>query len=58
MSIFVDENTRLICQGITGSAGKFHSEQVSEYVTSLGAGVTPGEGGLMVLDRPVFNTMA
>ena len=58
MSIFVDENTRLICQGITGSAGKFHSEQMIEYGTNLVAGVTPGKGGLMVLDRPVFNTMA
>jgi succinyl-CoA synthetase alpha subunit len=58
MSIFVDENTRLICQGITGSAGKFHSEQMIAYGTNLVAGVTPGKGGLMVLDRPVFNTMA
>lgn len=58
MSIFVDENTRLICQGITGSAGKFHSEQMIAYGTNLVAGVTPGKGGLTVLDRPVFNTMA
>ncbi len=58
MSIFVDENTRLICQGITGSAGKFHSEQMIAYGTNLVAGVTPGKGGLTILDRPVFNTMA
>lgn len=58
MSILVDENTRLICQGITGSAGKFHSEQMIQYGTNLVGGVTPGKGGLTVLDRPVFNTVA
>jgi len=57
MSILVDENTRLICQGITGSAGKFHSEQMIEYGTKLVGGVTPGKGGQTVLDRPVFNTV-
>lgn len=58
MSIFVDENTRLICQGITGSAGKFHSEQMIAYGTNLVGGVTPGKGGTSVLDRPVFNTVS
>lgn len=57
MSIFVDENTRLICQGITGSAGKFHSEQMIAYGTNLVGGVTPGKGGSSILDRPVFNTV-
>ncbi|QED25979.1 succinate--CoA ligase subunit alpha [Microvenator marinus] len=58
MSILVDKNTRLICQGITGSAGKFHSQQMIEYGTNLVAGVTPGKGGTSVLDRPVFNTVS
>ncbi|MEZ4462853.1 MAG: succinate--CoA ligase subunit alpha [bacterium] len=57
MSIFVDENTRLICQGITGSAGQFHSEQMIAYGTNLVGGVTPGKGGSSILDRPVFNTV-
>lgn len=58
MSIFVDENTRLICQGITGSAGKFHSEQMIAYGTNLVGGVTPGKGGSSILDRPIFNTVS
>lgn len=58
MSILVDENTRLICQGITGSAGKFHSEQMIAYGTQLVGGVTPGKGGISILDRPVFNTVS
>lgn len=58
MSILVDKNTRLICQGITGSAGKFHSQQMIEYGTNLVAGVTPGKGGSSILDRPVFNTVS
>lgn len=58
MSILVDKNTRLICQGITGSAGEFHSQQMIEYGTNLVAGVTPGKGGMSVLDRPVFNTVS
>lgn len=58
MSILVDENTRLICQGITGAAGKFHSEQMIAYGTNLVGGVTPGKGGTRILDRPVYNTVA
>lgn len=58
MSILVDENTRLICQGITGAAGKFHSEQMIAYGTNLVGGVTPGKGGSRILDRPVYNTVA
>jgi len=56
MSILVDKNTRLICQGITGKAGKFHSEQCRDYGTNLVGGVTPGRGGESVLGVPVFDT--
>ncbi len=45
MSILVDKNTRLICQGITGKAGAFHSEQCQAYGTNLVGGITPGRGG-------------
>jgi succinyl-CoA synthetase alpha subunit len=55
MSILVDKNTRLICQGITGKAGKFHSEQCRDYGTNLVGGVTPGRGGETVLGVPVFD---
>jgi succinyl-CoA synthetase alpha subunit len=58
MSILVDNNTRLIVQGLTGSAGKFHAEQCQKYGTNLVGGVTPGRGGETVLDAPVFNTVA
>ncbi len=58
MSILVDKNTKVICQGITGSAGKFHSEKCLEYGTQLVGGVTPGKGGTQVLDRPVFDTVS
>jgi succinyl-CoA synthetase alpha subunit len=62
MSILVDRNTRLIVQGITGSAGKFHAEQCLKYGTQVVGGVTPGKGGESVsLDSakvPVFNTVA
>jgi succinyl-CoA synthetase alpha subunit len=57
MAILVGENTKLICQGISGSAGKFHSEKCAEYGTNLVGGVVPGKGGSSVLDRPVFNTV-
>ena len=56
MSILVDKNTRLICQGITGKAGKFHSEQCRDYGTKLVGGVTPGRGGETALGVPVFDT--
>ena len=58
MSILVDENTRLVCQGITGSAGRFHSQQMVAYGTKLVAGVTPGKGGTTVDNVPVFHTVA
>jgi succinyl-CoA synthetase alpha subunit len=56
MSILVNSNTRLICQGITGKAGAFHSEQCKAYGTNLVAGVTPGRGGQTALGVPVFDT--
>ena len=56
MSILVDKNTRLICQGITGTAGAFHSEQCRDYGTHLVGGVTPGRGGGSTLGVPVFDT--
>jgi succinyl-CoA synthetase alpha subunit len=56
MSILVDKNTRLICQGITGKAGHFHSEQCQAYGTNLVGGVTPGKGGTSTLHVPIFDT--
>jgi succinyl-CoA synthetase alpha subunit len=58
MSILVDKNTRLICQGITGKAGAFHSEQCQAYGTNLVGGTTPGRGGTTTLGVPVFDTVA
>ena len=58
MSIFVDENTRLICQGFTGKHGTFHSEQALAYGTKLLGGVTPKKGGSEHLGLPVFNTVS
>jgi succinyl-CoA synthetase alpha subunit len=57
MSILVDSNTRVICQGFTGKQGTFHSEQAIAYGTQLVGGVTPGKGGLTHLDRPVYDTV-
>ena len=57
MSILVNEHTRLICQGITGSQGTFHSEQAIAYGTKMVGGVTPGKGGTTHLDLPVFNSV-
>jgi succinyl-CoA synthetase alpha subunit len=58
MSILVDKSTRLVVQGITGSEGSFHAEQMIEYGTKVVAGVTPGKGGTKHLGVPVFNTVA
>ena len=57
MSILVDKNTRVICQGFTGSHGTFHSKQAIEYGTNLVGGVTPNKGGQVHLGKPVFNTV-
>ena len=57
MSIFVDKNTRLLVQGITGKEGQFHARQCIDYGTDVVAGVTPGKGGQKMDDVPVFNTV-
>ncbi len=57
MSILVDKNTKVICQGFTGSQGTLHSEQAIAYGTQLVGGVTPGKGGSEHLGRPVFDTV-
>ncbi len=57
MSILVNKNTNVICQGFTGGQGTFHSEQAIAYGTKMVGGVTPGKGGKMHLDLPVFNTV-
>ena len=57
MAILVNENTKVICQGITGSQGTFHSEQAMEYGTKMVAGVTPGKGGSSHLGLPIFDTV-
>jgi len=57
MAVLVDENTRVICQGLTGSQGTFHSEQAIAYGTQMVGGVTPGKGGTTHLDLPVFNSV-
>lgn len=57
MSILIDKNTKVICQGITGSQGSFHTEQAIAYGTQMVGGVTPGKGGTTHLGLPVFNTV-
>ncbi len=57
MSILVNKDSKVICQGITGSQGTFHTEQCIEYGTQVVGGVTPGRGGQEHLGVPVFNTM-
>ena len=57
MSILVNKNTKVICQGFTGGQGTFHSEQAIAYGTKMVGGVTPGKGGTKHLDLPVFNTV-
>ena len=57
MSILVNKNSKVVCQGFTGRQGTFHSEQSIDYGTRIVGGVTPGRGGEMHLERPVFNTV-
>ena len=58
MSILIDKNTKVICQGFTGKNGTFHSEQAIAYGTKMVGGISPGKGGTTHLDLPVFDTVA
>ena len=58
MSILVNKNSKIICQGITGKQGSFHTEQCIAYGTNVVGGVTPGKGGSKHLDLPIFNSVS
>ena len=58
MSVLINQNSKVLVQGFTGSEGTFHSKEMLAYGTNIVAGVTPGKGGLNHLDRPVFNSVA
>ncbi|MCY4261617.1 MAG: succinate--CoA ligase subunit alpha, partial [Rhodobacteraceae bacterium] len=57
MAVLVDSSTRVLCQGLTGSQGSFHTENALAYGTRMVGGVTPGKGGTTHLDLPVFDTV-
>jgi len=58
MSVLVNKNSKVIVQGFTGTEGSFHATQMIEYGTNVVGGVTPGKGGTVHLEKPVFNTVA
>src|ERR1700754_3016916 len=58
MSILVNKQSKILVQGFTGTEGTFHATQMIDYGTNVAGGVTPGKGGTLHLDRPVFNTVA
>ena len=57
MSIYINSDTTVICQGLTGSQGSFHTEQAIKYGTKMVGGVTPGKGGGTHQDLPIFNSV-